>query len=274
MKRFATSLALMLGLLAPLPAIAQSQSDALSEAASVDLLTGWRQSNGTHMAAVKVTLKPGWKTYWRAPGDSGIPPQLGLAGSNNLQSYRIHWPRPEVFDVLGSRVIGYKGELVLPIEFTPDANGRDIDIRVHLELGVCRDICLPVSVKLTGTLAASDTNKSALITDALANRATPASASTLKSIDCSLEPYAEGFHLTVKMKMSASGDGGEVVVFEFPNRDVWISEAVTSRTGSTLIAKADMENYGAGTLVVDRSKIRTTVIANNELVDIQGCATK
>jgi DsbC/DsbD-like thiol-disulfide interchange protein len=75
--------------------------------------------NGGHMAAVELQLAPGWKTYWRSPGDAGIPPSFDWSGSENVKSVRLHWPAPEVFEANGMQTIGYHERLVLPVEITP-----------------------------------------------------------------------------------------------------------------------------------------------------------
>ena len=79
------------------PALATTQDDVLS----AQLRPGWQMENGGHMAAVELQLAPGWKTYWRSPGDAGIPPTFDWSGSDNVRSVRIHWPAPLVFDANG-----------------------------------------------------------------------------------------------------------------------------------------------------------------------------
>ena len=70
-------------------------SDYLDEVVSASVLTGWRMENGHHMAALRITLAPGWKTYWRAPGEAGIPPRFDWTGSDNLSAVTVHWPDGE-----------------------------------------------------------------------------------------------------------------------------------------------------------------------------------
>ena len=60
-------------------------------------------------------LKPGWKVYWRSPGDAGFPPIPDWSASGNLESAVLRWPAPERFSVLGLETLGYKKETVLPI---------------------------------------------------------------------------------------------------------------------------------------------------------------
>ena len=113
-----TALSAALGLCAAViagPSVAQSLPDDILHA---ELREGWRLPGGTQMAALHLTLAPGWKTYWRAPGEGGIPPSFDWAGSENIARVAFHWPKPQVFDINGVRVIGYRDELVLPMEFT------------------------------------------------------------------------------------------------------------------------------------------------------------
>ena len=48
------------------------------------------------MAAVEIRLAPGWHTYWRVPGEAGIPPRFDWSGSQNLAAVAYEWPRPEI----------------------------------------------------------------------------------------------------------------------------------------------------------------------------------
>ncbi len=59
--------------LTAVPALAQDQFDL---PVTGQVLEGWVRADGTRMAAVQLDLEPGWKTYWRAPGDAGIPPSF------------------------------------------------------------------------------------------------------------------------------------------------------------------------------------------------------
>ncbi|MCX8508161.1 MAG: protein-disulfide reductase DsbD family protein, partial [Rhodobacteraceae bacterium] len=74
-------LSAVLALAAPL-AQAQPVPDNLLKA---EILPGWRTESGSQMAALRLTMAPGWKTYWRAPGDAGIPPRFDWTGSANLK---------------------------------------------------------------------------------------------------------------------------------------------------------------------------------------------
>jgi DsbC/DsbD-like thiol-disulfide interchange protein len=72
-------------------------------------------------AGVEIRLDPGWKTYWRDPGDSGVPPTLDFAGSENVKAVIVLWPAPERFpDGAGGHSIGYMGDIIFPLRAIPN----------------------------------------------------------------------------------------------------------------------------------------------------------
>jgi DsbC/DsbD-like thiol-disulfide interchange protein len=95
MYHILTALALTASFGAVAPSFAQP------DVFEVELREGWQMKNGSQMIAFHLALRDGWKTYWRAPGDNGIPPIFDWAGSRNVASVRFHWPRPEVFELGG-----------------------------------------------------------------------------------------------------------------------------------------------------------------------------
>ncbi|UEM02928.1 thioredoxin family protein [Skermanella rosea] len=94
-------------------------------------------------------MKPGWKTYWRSPGDAGLPPQLAWDGSANLAGTDMRWPAPHRFTLFGIETFGYDGEVVFPIAARPAEPGRPLDLRASVDLLVCSDICVPQRLDLT-----------------------------------------------------------------------------------------------------------------------------
>jgi DsbC/DsbD-like thiol-disulfide interchange protein len=100
-------------------------------------------------AGVEIKLDPGWKTYWRDPGDSGMPPTLDFSDSDNVKAVTVLWPAPQRFpDGAGGNSIGYLDHVVLPLRVTPvDAAKPSV---LHLKLGydVCGNMCVPVEADL------------------------------------------------------------------------------------------------------------------------------
>lgn len=247
-----------------------SAQEVPSNLVSASLRQGWQTESGTQMAALELKLAPGWKTYWRAPGDGGIPPRFDWTGSDNLGGVAIHWPKPEVFDLNGLRTFGYHDALVLPIEFRPTEAGRPVSVKAAIDIGVCKDICVPMTVSVGGGLAPGGT-PDPVIRAALANQPEPASGAGLTSARCAAEPIRDGLRLTSTLTLPPVGPE-EIAVVELADQSVWISPAETRRDKGTLSATADLVPPGAKPFALDRSSVRITVFGGSgRVVEIVGC---
>ncbi|MFY0661841.1 MAG: hypothetical protein JXR15_15215 [Shimia sp.] len=258
--------ALMAPALAPIEATAQS----FDQVVQAEVLPGWRDSDGTHMAAVKITLNPGWKTYWRAPGDAGIPPQITWNGSRNIGSVSLAWPTPEVFDQNGMRSIGYTDALVLPIKISPKDAGKPVRVKATLDIGVCREICVPQRLKVKAELPPSGA-RDAEITAALVDQPLTAREAGVGKVTCKLTPTSNGVALKATIHMPSAG-GAEVAVVETADRKVWVAEGTTKRQGGALVTETEMMHVDASSFMVNRADLRFTVLGANHAVDIIGCS--
>jgi DsbC/DsbD-like thiol-disulfide interchange protein len=100
-------------------------------------------------AGIEIRLDPGWKTYWRYPGDTGVPPTIEFGGSSNVKSAQVLWPAPERFsDGAGGYSIGYLGEFILPLRIAPADLSRLSTLNVKLKYAVCGTLCVPAAAKL------------------------------------------------------------------------------------------------------------------------------
>jgi DsbC/DsbD-like thiol-disulfide interchange protein len=100
-------------------------------------------------AGVEIKLDPGWKTYWRDPGDSGVPPTLDFSGSDNVKSVTVLWPAPELFpDGAGGNSIGYVDRVILPLHIATDNAGKPSSLQLKLGYAVCGNLCVPVEANM------------------------------------------------------------------------------------------------------------------------------
>lgn len=247
------------------PATAQSLGDILS----AELLPGWRTETGTQMAAIRLTLSQGWKTYWRSPGDAGIPPEFDWRGSENVKAVRLHWPVPQVFDFNGMQTIGYARELVLPVEIWPQVPGEPVKLHSNVDLGVCRDICVPANLRLQGTLTPQPGGDPA-IRAALKAQPGSARAAGLRSASCQVEPSRKGLKLRAELDLPRLGPD-EVVVVETSDPTVWVAEAVTRRDGGRLVAETQLVSADRKPFALDRSGLTITVLSGGKAVELTGC---
>jgi DsbC/DsbD-like thiol-disulfide interchange protein len=251
---------------AALPALAGPPDNVIS----VEVLPGWRTADGTHMAGLLFTLAPGWKTYWRAPGDAGIPPDFAWTGSGNIDGAQFHWPVPEVFELNGMQSIGYSGQVVIPIELTPDDPAGDMHLSGSVDLGVCDEICMPMTLNFDAMLPA-DGSRDAAITAALVDRPLTAEEAGVTAATCTIRPTDEGLAVTAALRMPPDG-GNEVVVVEPGLPGIWVSEAQTRWSDGWLMAEVEMIAADGAPVSLDRSGLRITVLGESGAVDVQGCA--
>jgi DsbC/DsbD-like thiol-disulfide interchange protein len=237
--------------------------------AKIDVISGWQTASGTHMAGLRVTLRPGWKTYWRAPGDAGIPPQFSWNGSQNIATAQYHWPTPDVFDQGGMQSIGYHDSLILPIELTRADPSAPIQMSGEIIIGVCEDICVPVTLPFAAELP-NDGRRDGAITASLLNQPISAIEGGVQSVTCTILPAQDGLLLTATLTMPNAG-GPETVVIEAGNPEVWVSQADIVRSGPTLQATVDMIHATNGSFALDRSAVRITVLGSKYAVDVRGC---
>jgi len=86
---------------------------------SARMLPGERTGPGERLAGLRLSLKPGWKTYWRSPGEAGVPPDFDWSGSLNVKSVEVLWPRPRPFESFGLETLGYAERVVFPLRLEP-----------------------------------------------------------------------------------------------------------------------------------------------------------
>jgi|RhiMethySRZTD1v2_1073278.scaffolds.fasta_scaffold02925_16 DsbC/DsbD-like thiol-disulfide interchange protein len=114
-------------------------------------------------AGVELKLRPGWKTYWRYPGDSGVPPRFDFARSENVRDVTVLWPAPKRFSDGSGMSIGYAEAVVFPLRITPADERKPVLLRVDLDYGVCEKLCVPVEAKLELALTTRATAHDALL---------------------------------------------------------------------------------------------------------------
>jgi DsbC/DsbD-like thiol-disulfide interchange protein len=105
-------------------------------------------------AGIEIRLKDGWHTYWRYPGDAGVPPQFDFAGSQNLKSVEVRWPAPRRLPEAGLIAIGYDRDVILPLKVTPQDPARAVTLRLKLNYAICEKLCVPAEAKIELALAA------------------------------------------------------------------------------------------------------------------------
>ena len=83
-------------------------------------------------AGVAVDLDEGWKTYWRMPGEAGIPPQFDWSASDGVAGVEVLYPLPGRLHDLSGETIGYERHVVFPVFVTPAADAKGVKLRLDL----------------------------------------------------------------------------------------------------------------------------------------------
>jgi len=114
-------------------------------------------------AGIEIKLDPGWHTYWRDPGDSGMPPKIDFSGSDNVKSVTVLWPVPERFpDGAGGTSIGYLDRVILPLHVAPENAGKPSSLQLKLGYDICRNMCVPVESELKLSLNGDGAEEAAI----------------------------------------------------------------------------------------------------------------
>jgi len=238
--------------------------------ARMEILPGWRTASGDHVAGIKITLAPGWITYWRAPGEAGIPPHFRFASDSPITSITPHWPVPDVFDDAGLMSIGYHDSVIFPLTISAAQAAGDMAVSGELTIGVCEEICIPVTFTFD-TLLPEVGARDASIVAAMADAPLSADAANVGSVTCAIAPISDGLRMTSQINV-AQVSGSEFVVIEPSDPQIWVSQAEVSRVGDTLSATVDMVHPSGQPFAFDRSAVRITVLGGNgRAIDLRGC---
>jgi len=101
-------------------------------------------------------MEPGWKTYWRSPGDAGLPPQVDWSGSANLAAAELFWPAPRRYSAYGLETVGYEKAVVLPVTARLEKPGRGLSLNARVDYLTCKEICIPRRADLALDLPSGD----------------------------------------------------------------------------------------------------------------------
>lgn len=245
----------------------------LSHAAGLEsarLITGWQNADGTHVVGLGLELSKGWKTYWRSPGDAGFPPEFDFSNSQNIKSVEIIWPAPEQFGSEGFETLGYRGRATLPIKITPIHSGSPITVALDANIGICEDICVPVSVSLSNTAQPGQNDRAPEILAALAQAPFGMDELGHPPITCDFAPDADRMNVTITATLPRLGNWERSVV-EYMDTVLWAQNTATTRHGDRLIGQAQLIPMTETMAAIDRSRLRISVLGPNTVIEQIGC---
>jgi len=132
---------------------------------AVRLIAGSAPARGATQlrAGVQIRLLRGWHTYWRYPGDAGVPPQFIFDRSDNVKHIEVLWPAPERLVDEGGTSIGYSAGVIFPLRITPQQAGRPVTLRLKLNYAICEKLCVPAEGRGELTLAGGRASQDAAL---------------------------------------------------------------------------------------------------------------
>jgi DsbC/DsbD-like thiol-disulfide interchange protein len=164
MRALRLAAALFASSLLPSLAYAQDASPWQRDGHSAVRLLAGSRSGAVLLGGIAFQLQPGWKTYWRTPGDSGVPPRFDFTKSDNIEAVTVLWPAPTKFDDgAGGHSMGYHDQIVLPLRIVAKNADKPVTLRAEINYAVCEKLCIPVEASPElGFTSVASTEDSAL----------------------------------------------------------------------------------------------------------------
>ena len=237
---------------------------------SVDIIRGWRQSDDIHIAAINIKLEDGWKTYWRVPGIGGIAPILNWEKSKNIKNISQIWPTPNIYNEYGLQTIGYKDELLLPLQIQPIDKKQPIHLSITIDFGICSDVCVPIQTAVEERLPERTSIGKKNILDTLEKAILSGNKSPFKIVKCNIVPIKDGFEVNAFFEGLASFDKDTLGVVEYPvKQNGWINQKASLVSGNQLNVHATV--YNKSIHFIDRSDLTLTIFTKNMAFEFDGC---
>lgn len=216
---------------------AETSEWAVNEGGRMRLVVLPADATGVRAAALQIETSPGWITYWREPGDAGIPPSITLAPESGYTLEEIGYPVPKRIDNGDLRDIGYDAPVTLPLTISGPASGSmsPDDLKASVFIGLCRNICIPFQAEFNLTLTLSETTKAAeaeLVAEAHETLPEPPSA------DFALQNHAlsaDGKELALTVTVpEGTGEKDAEIYVTGPSGHVFLDESERRLTGNVL----------------------------------------
>ena len=165
-------------------------------------------------AGIEIKMQPGWHTYWRYPGDSGVPPRFSFAGSDNIKAATVRFPAPVLFSDGGGQSIGYNDSVILPVTIVPNDPGKPVIARLKIEYAVCEKLCVPAEGKAELPVGAAPSTQDAALKQAEARLPKKVDAAAL---GLSLRRVNDAAKPLVAVDLKATGDAPMQIFAEGPS---------------------------------------------------------
>jgi DsbC/DsbD-like thiol-disulfide interchange protein len=135
---------LLVGIIIPALALAARSDWAPADESQLRLLLT-ADDAGHIQGGIEIVIEPGWYTYWRNPGEAGVPPVFDFSGSENVADVNVLYPAPTRYDDGVSVSLIYRDAVVFPLSVSPMKSDEAVTLRLKAQFGVCSEVCIPTS---------------------------------------------------------------------------------------------------------------------------------
>ena len=268
----AVALAVLAAFVAPDTVLAAASNWSRTDVSQVRLIAARTATDSATeiRAGLQFQLEPGWKIYWRSPGDSGSPPIPDFSRSENVADVAMRWPAPQrFFEAAELETIGYLDETVFPLTIQVERPGEAVSVHTTLDYQACEKVCIPFSAELRLDIPAGDAAPSgfAQLIERFEERVPrDAGLSGIEILSAGLVGAPPAQFVEVSLKSPEPFDGGDMFV-EAPNRfRIPASEANLVANGTRLTLRAPVEARADRDLIGEA--ITITVVSGDRSVEI------
>ena len=121
----------------------------VSETSKIRLISPYSQNNAKDfIVGLEYKMEPGWKTYWKSPGDGGFAQTISWDNSTNVKNVNILWPTPVEFEILGLISLGYQNNVIFPLQLEIEDESKNTSLNLHISFLICKDICIPGDARI------------------------------------------------------------------------------------------------------------------------------
>ncbi len=268
----AATVALLAAFVAPDAVFAAASDWSRTDVSQVRLIAARAATDGSAeiRAGLQFQLEPGWKIYWRSPGDSGLPPIPDFSQSENVADVAMRWPAPQrFFEAAELETIGYLDETVFPLTIQVERPGEAVSVHTTLDYQACEQVCIPFSTELRLDIPAGDATPTgfAQLIERFEERVPrDAGLSGIEILSAGLVGSPPAQFVEVSVKSPAPFGGGEMFV-EAPDQfRIPASEANLAANGTRLTLRAPIEARADRDLVGE--PITITVVSGDRSFEI------
>lgn len=235
----------------------------------IEILEGWKKSDGSIVYGLKISLNEGWKTYWHTPGPMGLKPQFDFDSSLNIDSLNILWPSPKVFGSSGFESIGYENEVILPIIIQAKVNSDPISLKIKGRIGICYDVCVPIEFETQSELKSVSKDINTDLLAALANLPLSPSDLDKNKARCTITFGPTGFKIEADIPYLEKENSNIFFSIKGYSDAVNIEQPKQFTPGKIISASGDW--YDTPYVKISSDLITITQLNEGQVIEQEGC---